>query len=36
MRYAQTRMGWLWSIGQPLLAAAIVLIVFSWIVKVEA
>ena len=36
LRYAQTRMGWLWSLGQPLLAAAIVLIVFSWIVKVEA
>ena len=36
LRYAQTRMGWLWSIGQPLLAAAIVLIVFSWIVQVQA
>jgi lipopolysaccharide transport system permease protein len=36
LRFAQTRMGWLWSLGQPLLAAAIVLIVFSWIVQVQA
>lgn len=36
LRYAQTRMGWFWSVGQPLMAAAIVLIVFSWIVQVEA
>ncbi|MFM1883824.1 MAG: hypothetical protein RL168_8 [Bacteroidota bacterium] len=36
LRYAQTRMGWVWSIAQPLLAASIVLIVFAWIVQVEA
>ncbi len=36
LRYAQTRMGWLWSFGQPLLAATIVLVVFSWVIKVEA
>ena len=36
LRYAQTRMGWIWSIGQPLLAAAIVLVVFAWIVRIEA
>ncbi|MDO7648184.1 MAG: hypothetical protein MUQ47_01815, partial [Schleiferiaceae bacterium] len=35
LRYVQTRMGWLWVIAQPLLAAALVLLVFSVIVKVE-
>lgn len=36
LRYVQTRLGWFWSIGQPLLAAGLVLIVFSWIVKIQA
>lgn len=36
LRYIQTRLGWFWSIGQPLLAAILVLVVFSWIVKIEA
>jgi lipopolysaccharide transport system permease protein len=35
LRYIQTRLGWFWSIGQPLLAAILVLVVFSWIVKIE-
>ena len=36
LRYIQTRLGWFWSIGQPLMAAILVLVVFSWIVQIKA
>ncbi|CAI8372841.1 MAG: Teichoic acid translocation permease protein TagG [Owenweeksia sp. TMED14] len=36
LRYIQTRLGWFWSIGQPLLAAILVLFFFSWIIEIEA
>ena len=36
LRYVQTRLGWFWAVGQPVLAATLILLVFSYIVGVEA
>jgi len=36
LRYVQTRLGWFWAVGQPVLAALLILLVFSYIVGVKA